>query len=42
MKYILNIPNISSLEKNYVNDVLKENWLSINGKHNQIAEKKIF
>ena len=40
MKYILNIPNISSLEKNYVNDVLKENWLSINGKHNQIAEKK--
>ena len=40
MKYILNIPNISSLEVNYVKDVLKSNWLSSNGKHNQIAEKK--
>ena len=40
MKHILNIPNISKLEKKYVLDVLKNNWLSINGSHNKIAEKK--
>ena len=40
MKYLLNIPNISSKEHNYVNDVLKKNWLSTNGKHNTIAQKK--
>ena len=40
MKYLLNIPNISSKEHNYVNDVLKKNWLSSNGEHNKIAQKK--
>ena len=40
MKYPLNIPYISKLEKEYVNDVLKSQWLSINGKHTQIFEKK--
>ena len=40
MKYLLNIPNISNLEKKYVLDVLKNNWLSINGIHNKISEKK--
>ena len=40
MKHLLNIPNISNLEKKYVLDVLKKNWLSINGIHNKIAEKK--
>jgi len=40
MKHLLNIPNISNLEKKYVLDVLKNNWLSINGIHNKIAEKK--
>lgn len=41
MKYLLNTPYISRLEKKYVNDVLKNEWLSINGKHTQIFEKKI-
>ena len=41
MKYLLNTPYISSLEKKYVNDVLNNQWLSINGKHTQIFEKKI-
>jgi len=40
MKYFLNTPNISKLEKKYVLDVLNNNWLSINGIHNKIAEKK--
>lgn len=40
MKYILNKPNISNLEKKYVLDVLKTGWISSNGKHNLEAEKK--
>lgn len=40
MKYLLNIPNISKLEKKYVSDVLEKNWLSINGFHTKIFEKK--
>ena len=40
MKYILNKPNISSVEKKYILDVLKTGWISSNGKHNVIAEKK--
>ena len=40
MNYLLNIPYISKLEKKYANDVLKSQWLSINGKHTQIFEKK--
>lgn len=41
MKYSLNIPNISSKEQKYVNDVVKSGWLSSNGKHDIVA-KKIF
>ena len=40
MKYILNKPNISLIEKKYVLDVLKSGWISSNGKHNMVAEKK--
>jgi perosamine synthetase len=40
MKYILNKPNISSVEKKYILNVLKTGWISSNGKHNAIAEKK--
>lgn len=41
MKYLINSPSISSLEKKYVNDVLKSTWLSSNGKHTQAFEKKV-
>jgi perosamine synthetase len=40
MRYILNKPNITNIEKKYVMDVLKTGWISSNGKHNVIAEKK--
>lgn len=40
MRYILNKPNITNIEKKYVLDVLKTGWISSNGKHNLIAEKK--
>lgn len=40
MKYSLNIPNISSKEQKYVNDVVKSGWLSSNGKHDIVAKKK--
>jgi perosamine synthetase len=40
IKYFLNLPNISYKESAYVKNVLKTNWLSSNGKHNIIAEKK--
>ena len=40
MKYSLNKPTQSSLEKKYVLDVLKTNWLSSNGKHTKMFEKK--
>jgi perosamine synthetase len=40
MKFLLNTPLISNLEKKYVNDVLKSSWLSINGKHTKIFENK--
>jgi len=39
-KINLNIPNITNLEKKYVNDVIKSKWLSSNGKHTIIFEKK--
>jgi perosamine synthetase len=39
MKYLLNIPNLSKIEKKYVADVLKRGWLSSNGNHNVIAQK---
>ena len=40
MKYLLNKPSISSLETKYVNDVLKQGWLSAEGEHTSIFEKK--
>lgn len=40
MKYLLNTPLISNLEKKYVHDVLKSTWLSINGYHTKIFENK--
>jgi perosamine synthetase len=41
MKYLINSPSLSSLEKKYVNDVLKSTWLSSNGIHTQKFEKKV-
>ena len=41
MKYLINSPSLSSLEKKYVNDVLKSTWLSSNGKHTLEFEKKV-
>ena len=41
MKFILNRPDISELEKKYVNDVLRSEWLSINGVHTLKYQKKI-
>jgi perosamine synthetase len=40
MKYLINTPYISKLEKKYVNDVLNSGWLSINGFHTKVFEKK--
>ena len=40
MKYSLNLPSISSLEKKYVLDVINSGWLSSNGTHTQIFQKK--
>ncbi len=40
MKFLLNTPLISNIEKKYVNDVLKNSWLSINGLHTKIFENK--
>tara|TARA_Y100000741_G_scaffold11234_1_gene9163 strand:- start:184 stop:1311 length:1128 start_codon:yes stop_codon:yes gene_type:complete len=41
MKYLINTPFINNLEKKYVNQVLKSGWLSSNGEHTKIFEKKI-
>ena len=40
MKYSLNLPSITTLEKKYVNDVLKKGWLSAEGQHTKIFENK--
>ena len=40
MKYSLNLPSLSGLEKKYVLDVLDSGWLSSNGLHTQIFQKK--
>ena len=40
MKYSLNLPSLSILEKKYVLDVIKSGWLSSNGTHTQIFQKK--
>ena len=41
MKFSINSPLIEGLEKKYVNHVLKAGWLSSNGEHTKIFEKKI-
>jgi len=38
MKYPLNIPNISELEKKYAMDVLESGWLSAGGEHTKAFE----
>jgi perosamine synthetase len=40
MKYPLNLPFITKYEKKFVNDVLKKNWISVNGEYNKIFENK--
>jgi len=40
MRYNLNLPSLSILEKKYVIDVIKGGWLSSNGKHTKIFEEK--
>ena len=40
MKYLINKPNISKLEKKYVLEALNSTWLSSNGSNNKIFEKK--
>ncbi len=40
MKFLINTPYISKLEKKYVNDVLSSGWLSINGINTKIFETK--
>ena len=41
MKFAINSPIIGALEKKYVADVLKKSWLSSNGEHTKIFQKKI-
>jgi len=41
MKFAINSPTIGALEKKYVADVLKKGWLSSNGEHTKIFQKKI-
>ena len=41
MKFFLNSPNISSLEKTYVLDLVKNKWLSSNEKHTKIFQDKV-
>ena len=40
MKFLINKPHISQLEKKYTNNVLSEGWLSINGDNTKIFENK--
>ena len=40
MKYLINTPYISKLEKKYVKNVLSDGWLSINGTNTKIFEQK--
>ena len=40
MKYLLNVPYITGLEKKYITQVLESGWLSINGKNTKKFEKK--
>tara|TARA_B100000427_G_scaffold325484_1_gene332419 strand:- start:9003 stop:10130 length:1128 start_codon:yes stop_codon:yes gene_type:complete len=41
MKYLINSPHISKLEKKYVLNALNSGWLSVNGKNTKEFEKKI-
>ena len=41
MKFTINSPLIGQPEKNYVKKVLNSGWLSSNGEHTKIFEKKI-
>ena len=40
MKYLINKPNLSNLEKKYVLNALKTTWLSSNGVNTKIFEAK--
>ena len=40
MKYLINKPNLSNLEKKYVLNALKTTWLSSNGVNTKIFESK--
>ncbi len=40
MKYLINKPNLSNLEKKYVLNALKTTWLSSNGSNTKIFESK--
>ena len=40
MKYIINKPNLSKLEKKYVFETLSSTWLSSGGKNTKIFEEK--
>ena len=40
MKYLINKPNLSDLEKKYVLNALKTTWLSSNGYNTKIFERK--
>jgi len=40
MKYLINKPNLSNLEKKYVLNALKTTWLSSNGSNTKIFENK--
>lgn len=40
MKYLVNKPNLSSLEKKYVNQALNTTWLSANGENTKIFQNK--
>ena len=41
LKFPINVPNISPLEKKYVEDVLDSNWLSAAGKYTEKFEKLV-
>ena len=41
LKFPINEPNISPIEKKYVEDVLDSNWLSAGGKYTEKFEKLV-
>jgi perosamine synthetase len=41
LKYKINTPSVSALEKKYVNDALNKGWLSSGGEHTRIFEEKV-